>query len=86
MLLCIHGNTERGDTMKRDMKKIIEQTKVPNGYQLACSEWLQLSHHAARGGADDALDATLEAFTYGFALGMRYLKNKKAPVKRQGRA
>nr|DAJ23018.1 MAG TPA: hypothetical protein [Caudoviricetes sp.] len=38
------------------------------------------------GGADDALDATLEAFTYGFALGMRYLKNKKAPVKRQGRA
>lgn len=50
MLLCIHGNTERGDTMKRDMKKIIEQTKVPNGYQLAYSEWLQLSHHAARGG------------------------------------
>lgn len=72
--------------MKRDMKKIIEQTKVPNGYQLAYSEWLQLSHHAARGGADDALGATLEAFIYGFALGMRYLKNKKAPVKRQGRA
>ena len=39
-----------GDTMKRDMNKIIEQTEVPSGYQLVLSEWLQLSRHAARGG------------------------------------
>lgn len=75
--------------MKRDMNKVIAQTDgtIPYGYQLTGDEWLQLAHHAA-GGGDDTLDAIVEAFTYGFALGMRCQKrkNKKAPVKRQGRA
>lgn len=75
--------------MKRNMNRIIEQTKgtIPGGYQLVVGEWLQLARHATAGGGDDALDAIIEAFTYGFALGKRYQQNKKkAPVKRQGQA
>lgn len=69
------------------MNRIIEQTKdtIPSGYQLVFSEAIQLMRHATAGGGDDALDAIVEAFTYGFALGTRYQKNKK-PRQKTGRA
>lgn len=83
MLLCIHGNTERGDTMKRDMKKIIEQTKVPNGYQLACSEWLQLSHHAARGGRR-RIRRDLRSLYLWLCFGYEIPKEQKSPRQKTG--
>lgn len=52
VLKCIHEIQKRGDTMKRDMNKVIAQTDgtIPYGYQLTGDEWLQLAHHAAGGG------------------------------------
>jgi len=64
----------------------LSKRKYPTAISLLAANGYSFPTMQRGGGADDALDATLEAFTYGFALGMRYLKNKKAPVKRQGRA
>ena len=52
----------------RDMNKIVLNVKVPEEYQLVCSEWLQLAKEARGPRKDDALGAVLKAFKYGFAL------------------
>lgn len=61
----------------RDMNKIVSNVKIPKGYQLVCSEWLQLAKEARGPRGDDALDAVLKAFKYGFALAQRMEANKR---------
>lgn len=61
----------------RDMNKIISNVKIPERYQLVCSEWLQLAKEARGPRGDDALDAVLKAFKYGFALAQRMQANKR---------
>lgn len=60
----------------QDMNKIVSNVKVPEGYQLVCSGWLQLAEEARGPRRDDALDAVLKAFKYGFALAQRMEANK----------
>ena len=58
------------------MNKIVSNVKVPERYQLVYSEWLQLAGEARGPRRDDALDAILKAFKYGFALAIRMEANK----------
>lgn len=67
----------KGREKMRDMNKIVLNVKVPEEYQLVCSEWLQLAKEARGPRKDDALDAVLKAFKYGFALAQRMEANKR---------
>lgn len=61
----------------RDINRTVENVKIPNTYQLRCSEWLQLATEAKAPHRDAALDAVLKAFKYGFALGLRAERNRR---------
>lgn len=61
----------------RDINRTVENVKIPNAYQLRCSEWLQLATEAKAPYRDAALDAVLKAFKYGFALGQREERSRR---------
>lgn len=66
--------------MKRNMRKIVEQTRgtIPVQYDMAGEELIQLCHYAR---SEDMAGAIWDAFTYGYALALRMEKNKNRRAK-----
>lgn len=62
--------------MKRNMKKIASETegKIPDRYSITFGECMELSRMIGDG---KKFDAICMAFNYGFALALRYEKNRR---------
>lgn len=68
--------------MKRDMKKIIEQTKVPNGYQLAANGYSFPTMQ--RGGGRRRIRRDLRSLYLWLCFGYEIPKEQKSPSQKTG--
>lgn len=67
--------------MKRNMEKIVAETKKNERYDLTIKETIELLQ-LALGSTDDTIHAITTAFTYGYAMGCRATKAAEKSAKK----
>ena len=63
----------------KDFKEIIKETEPEGRYRMTARELIQLAQ-------EDDIQAILDAFNYGFAMGVRHERNRQKRQAKQGKA